>query len=36
MDYPTRLDKTDHEILYQALDEKIEDVFCKGGYYVQQ
>ena len=26
-----RLDKTDHEVLYQALEEKIQDVFCKGG-----
>ena len=31
MDYSTRLDKTDHEVLLQALDEKIQDVFCRGG-----
>ena len=26
-----RLDKTDHEVLYTVLDEKIKDVFCNGG-----
>ena len=30
MDYPTRLDKTDHEVLYTVLDEKIKDVICTG------
>ena len=30
MDYPTRLDKTDHEVLYTALEDKIKDVFCNG------
>ena len=25
-----RLDKTDHEVLYTVLDEKIKDVFCNG------
>ena len=31
MDYSTRLDKTDHEVLYTALEDKIKDVFCRGG-----
>lgn len=31
MDYSTRLDKTDHEVLYTVLEKKIEDVFCNGG-----
>lgn len=26
-----RLDKTDHEVLYTVLEEKIKDVFCRGG-----
>ena len=30
MDYSTRLDKTDHEVLYTVLEEKIKDVFCSG------
>ena len=30
MDYSTRLDKTDHEVLYTVLEEKIKDVFCNG------
>ena len=30
MDYSTRLDKTDHVVLYTVLDEKMKDVFCNG------
>ena len=30
MDYSTRLDKTDHEVLYTVIDEKIKDVICTG------
>lgn len=30
MDYSTRLDKTDHEVLYTVLKDKIEDVICTG------
>lgn len=30
MDYPTRLDKTDHEVLYTVLKDKIEDLICTG------
>ena len=30
MAYSTRLDKTDHEVLYTVLEEKIKDVFCSG------
>ncbi len=30
MDYSTRLDKTDHEVLYTVLKEKIDDVICTG------
>ena len=30
MDYSARLDKTDHEVLYTVLEDKIKDVFCSG------
>ena len=30
MDYSSRSDKRDHEVLYTVLEEKIKDVFCSG------